>query len=95
MNLSLAPLTKSLSTFMHRFHVLIFVIVALGGLIAAILVLNSIITRSSANGDGYTAAQNSATFDQATIKRIEDLKTRDQTGGQLDLSQGRTNPFVE
>jgi len=95
MNLSLAPLKDSLTAFMHRFHVLIFVLVALGGLIAAILILNSIVASSSSSSDGYTATQNSAAFDQVTIKRIEDLKTRDQTSDQLDLSKGRSNPFVE
>ena len=95
MNLSLAPLKKSLSAFLHRFHVLVFVIIALGGLIWAILILNSIIVQSSSDDDGYAAPASTAAFDQATIKRIEDLKTRDQASGELDLSKGRSNPFVE
>lgn len=83
-----------INAFLHRFHVMIFVIIVLGGVIIVILLLNGIIQRSGESGD-YTPRTNSADFDQATIKKIDDLKTRDQNSGQLDLSQGRTNPFVE
>ena len=95
LKLSLITIKKSLTTFLHRFHVMIFVVVVLGGTITMILLLNGIIVRSS-DSDGYVAPNASnATFDQATIKKIEDLKTSDQGSGDLDLSNGRTNPFVE
>jgi hypothetical protein len=94
-NLSLASVKKAFFAFLQRFHIIVFVVVVLGGLAVAILMLNNVIVRSSAS-DGYTSQTNNASFDQATIKRIEDLKTRDQAGSdQLDLSKGRTNPFVE
>jgi hypothetical protein len=74
---------------------MIFVFIVIGGVITLMLLLNGIIARSG-ESDGYVAPNaNTATFDQATIKKIEDLKTRDQNSGQLDLSNGRTNPFVE
>lgn len=94
-NLSLTSVKKAIITFLHRFHIILFVIVVLGGLAVAILMLNNVVVRS-ATSDGYTSQTNNASFDQATIKRIEDLKTRDQAGSdQLDLSKGRSNPFVE
>lgn len=94
MNLSFATIKKAINAFLHRFHVMIFVIIVLGGVIVVILLLNGVIQRSGESGD-YTPRKSSASFDQATIKKIEDLKTRDQSSGKLDLSHGRSNPFVE
>lgn len=93
-NFSLSSVKQAIVTFLHRFHVMVFVFVVLGGVIVVILLLNGIIARSG-QSNGYTSQGDSATFDEATIKKIEDLKTRDQNNGHLDLSHGRTNPFVE
>ncbi len=96
-NLSISPaaIKKGLVLFLHRFHVVIFVIVVLGGVAGSVLVLNGIVIRSS-DTSGETSTNNTANFNQETIKRIEELKTRDQSAGSsLDLSKGRTNPFVE
>lgn len=92
-NLSFGSLKKAFIAFLHRFHVVIFVVVVLGGLAVVVFMLNSTIILSSDPGD-YTPNANNASFDQATIQRVEELKTRDQTTSQLDLS-GRSNPFVE
>lgn len=93
--LFLITIKKSFITFLHRFHVMVFVIVVLGGTIVMILLLNGVIIRSG-ESDGYVAPNASnATFDQTTIKKIENLKTSSQGSGNLDLSDGRTNPFVE
>jgi hypothetical protein len=72
---------------------MIFVIIALGGSAVVIFLLNGIVIQSGASTD-YDPNSTSASFDQATIERIEELKTRDQSGDNLDLS-GRVNPFVE
>lgn len=93
-NLSLTAIRKTLTNFLERFHVVIFVVVILGGLTIVILLLNNVILTSSEAGD-YVPDSNSASFDQATIDRIEQLKTRDEASDQLDLSHGRTNPFAE
>lgn len=81
--------------FLHRFHVMIFVVVVLGGVITVVLLLNGIVIRSGESNGYQTPDAASASFDQETIKKIEDLKTRDQSDTNLDLSHGRTNPFVE
>lgn len=94
MNISLTIIKKSLSHFIERFHVIIFVVVILGGLGVVVLLLNNVIL-TSGNTSDYTPETSNAEFDQATIKQIEQLRTRDETGDQLDLSKGRTNPFVE
>lgn len=94
MNLSLASIRKQLARFFGRFHVIIFFITVASGLSVIILLLNNVIVTSS-NSEGYTPNTNSASFDQATIDRVKQLKTRDEASGQLNLSNGRTNPFVE
>ena len=92
--LSLDSIKENFFSFLHRFHLVIFVIVVLGGVAAGIFVLNTIIIRSSDTTDAPAGSSN-AVFDEATIKRIDELKTRDQGGGELALPPGRTNPFVE
>jgi hypothetical protein len=94
LNLSLGSVKKIVTTFLHRFHVVIFVIVVLGTLAIVILLLNNTIIMSG-QSNGYTPTTNDATFDQATIKKIQDLKTAGQSSSPIDLSGGRTNPFVE
>jgi hypothetical protein len=89
-NLSAQAIKQLVVAFLHRFHIVIFVIVALGGLAVTILLLNNIVVLSS-QSNGYTPDVNNATFDQATIKKIEDLQNRSQS----PPTSGRTNPFVE
>lgn len=96
-NISLSPaaLKKAIIAFMHRYHVVIFVIVVFGGAAAVVFTLNNTFVRSSAE-DGYEPKTSDIQFDQATVDRIESLRSRDQSGGNtLNLPDGRTNPFVE
>lgn len=94
MDIQLSTIKKLSGRFVERFHVLIFVIVILGGLVVVVFLLNNIIITSS-DTNGYSPSTDSATFDQATIDQIKQLKTRSEGSNQLDLSHGRTNPFVE
>jgi hypothetical protein len=96
MNISLSPesLKKVIVTFLHRFHIMLFVFVVLVGLIFIVYLLFNIVVKST-EVTGYAPDSTNTTFDQATIKRINELKTRGDEGGELDLSQGRINPFVE
>ena len=94
-NFSLSPqaIKKQINRFLHRFHIVLFVIIVVGGSAIVVFMLNRIVVRSGEN-DGYTSDTNNASFDQATMKRIEELKTRDQNA-QTNLPSGRINPFVE
>jgi len=94
LQLSFTKFKKSFTAFLRRFHITLFVLVVFGGLAATVFMLNSVIVRSTDSGD-YTPETPSAAFDQTTINRVEELQTRDQTGGGLQLPPGRTNPFVE
>ena len=78
---------------LHRYHVMIFVIFVLGGLVVMVFLLNGIIVQSSNSGD--YVPETTQNFDQKTMDRIKELKTRDDPASQLDLSRGRSNPFVE
>lgn len=94
MDISSVNIKKAVVNFLHRFHVMVFVVVVLGGMIAATLVLNSIISKSTESAD-YSPPVN-ASFDQKTIERVKELKTRNESNDSgLDLPSGRTNPFVE
>jgi regulatory protein YycI of two-component signal transduction system YycFG len=73
---------------------MIFVFVVLVGLIFIVYVLYNIVITST-NTEGLTPQTTSTSFDQDTIKRINELKSRDQSGSEIDFAQGRSNPFVE
>jgi len=94
MNISTTAIKNSLVTFLHRFHILIFVVMVLGSLAVVIFLLNRIIIQSGDSGT-YTSATGNTTFDETTIDRIKQLKTSKEQSAPLDLSKGRTNPFVE
>jgi hypothetical protein len=91
LNLSTQSIKKGIVAFLHRFHVMIFVIIVLGGLAVVILLLNNVVIRSGQK-DGYTSDISTGSFDQATIKKIQDLQNRSQSP---IPSSGRINPFVE
>lgn len=93
MNISLPGIKKLISDLLGRYHLVIFVTVVVGALVFVILMLNGIIIQSGEAGD-YVPEGISTSFDQATIDRIEQLKTRDEKAV-LDLGTGRSNPFVE
>jgi len=87
--------TKAITAFLHRYHVVLFSVVILGGLAFMVLSLNNIIILSTEAGADYTPAGTTFSFDQETIERVNNLKSRDQAAEELDLSGGRSNPFVE
>lgn len=94
LTISLTSIKKATVTFLHRFHIMIFVFIVLVGLIFIVYLLYNIVATAS-DTQGYESDAASTAFDEATIKRINELKSRDQSSSELDLSQGRTNPFVE
>lgn len=99
MELSLKNIKKSFSWVLTRFHVIIFSIIVLGGLVLAVFMLNKILVASTSTADTTDTtsgqANPTATFDQDTINRLKKLKSRDEPPTPLDFSGGRTNPFNE
>ena len=94
MDISLITIKRSITTFLKRYHIVLFVVIVLGGLGSAVLLLNNTVNLSG-ESNGYISTANSTSFDQATINRINQLKSPDQNNSALDLTKGRTNPFVE
>lgn len=100
MDISTASFTKSISQFLHRFHLIAFVVVVLGAVGAAIWINYQNII-SADDSHGYTAQTNNISFDEATRKHLAEMQTSDyrlgpgaNTPRQLPTG-GRTNPFVE
>lgn len=93
MNISLGSIKILIVHILQRFHTIIFVIVVLGGLIAVVLLLNDIVVGSSQQV--APASVTPTGFDKETIDRIDKLRTKDDAATELNLSDGRTNPFVE
>ena len=86
--------SKTISNFLNRFHLVLFIVVVMLSLSVAVILLYSIVGKAS--GAESTALNgNGNAFDQATIDRIEQLKTSDQPSTPLDFSKGRINPFNE
>ena len=95
MELSTASLKLTLGRFFRRYHLLIFTIGVLGGLSVCMLLINGIIIKSS-DISGYEPAATNTSFDQDTIERIKELhSSQDAAPDDLNLGNGRSNPFVE
>jgi predicted class III extradiol MEMO1 family dioxygenase len=93
-NISIQSLIEPIIEVFHKYHVTIFIVVVVGGLAGAVIVLNNIL-QSSTDISGYTATTTTTSFDQATIDRIKELHTSDNTASVVIPSGGRISPFSE
>lgn len=94
MDISLQAIKAPVVAFLHRFHIVLFVVISIGSLAVAILLLNTIIA-SSSESNGYISTSNNASFDQATIDQIKQLRATDENSVPPLPQTGRINPFVE
>ena len=78
----------------QRYNLTIFIVVLVSGLAVSVLMLNNTLQQAS-NPGNYTPATDSTTFDQATIDRITQLHTSSEPSPELQLPEGRINPFSE
>lgn len=96
MDISFTGIGKTISNFLFRYHVILFSVIVLGGLAAAVFILNSVLEKSDKAADGYTASSNNTTFDTATVDRLDKLHaSSDGSTPTIDTGSGRQNPFVE
>lgn len=98
MTVSTASLKSAFSHFLTRYHMIIFTVVVLGGLVVCMFLINAIIAQTGGENSAnlISTGATSASFDQQTIDRIKQLHTADDTTkSNLDLSSGRVNPFVD
>ncbi len=76
-----------------RFNLILFIVTIVGGLIFAVITLNSALQRTSTD---TTSKQNTSNvFDQSTVVRLEKLKTSSENSVIPTLPSGRVNPFAE
>jgi hypothetical protein len=89
-NLDLKIGSRAFFQFLHRFHVVIFVLVVIGGLAVATLLLTTAMNTPSPDTTATTNATSVPVIQTETIQRVKELRT-DSTP--LVLPPGRTNPF--
>ncbi|MEO5949528.1 MAG: hypothetical protein ABIP74_03920 [Candidatus Saccharimonas sp.] len=87
-SLSFSQLSRMISHFLHRFHVILFVVFVVGGLSLVTLFLGQTITKQ----DDGVAGTIEQPFDASTMSRIENLRTTSDQSN-LNPPSGRTNPF--
>lgn len=78
----------------HRYNLVLFIVLVAGGLIASVIILNNILTQPSSNNVG-SSNNNSTTSDQSTINRLTNLETSTSNNSYQTLPSGRVNPFSE
>lgn len=87
-NTLLSPIWKVL----HRFHVIIFVVIVFGSLSVATFFLYTTIIKSSE----VTPVTTNASFDAETIKKVNELKTtEEQKTAPKEPPKSARNPFYE
>lgn len=91
-NISLNELPKQLSRLLHRYHVVTFTLIVLGGMAVAVFLLNNILQASSHPTEGSGI---SSSFDTDTIERVNELKSSTDAPQTMSFPTGRINPFVE
>lgn len=94
MDISLQAIKAPIIAFLHRFHIILFVVLSIGSLATAILLLNNVVA-SSSESNGYVSSSNNASFDQTTIDQINQLKKNGENASSPLPQTGRINPFVE
>lgn len=89
---STRQLFRGYSRFLHRYHFVLFVVTALGGLAVIVFLLNNTIQLSTNTTLSVEPAQPG--FDTQTIEKLRSLK-QTNSSQELQFPGGRTNPFVE
>lgn len=82
-------INQLISSFFGRFHIIIFTLVALGGLAFVIFIIYSLIFTTSPESGNETGIY----FDQKTIKNIEALHTPDEQSKPI-ASNPTNSPFL-
>lgn len=92
-DISLNPrqITKAFSSFMYRYHILVFSLLVLGGLSAATYILYQSVVSSQA----AETTQSQTRFDNETIEKIKNLRDTSDASVPLQRPAGRSNPFQE
>lgn len=91
-SLSVDQLGPIIGGFFRKRHVTIYSLTVIVGVSVAIVMLISVINRSS---QPTTEGSNSSNLDIETIKRIDSLNYANQSQDDFVLPAGRVNPFID
>jgi hypothetical protein len=102
MDINLKSINQTIPRLLHRYHVIVFVVLVLGALGVGVFTIYQAIL-SVDDSHGYTATTSNTTFDPTTQENIKNLHPSDYrlsaVEQQLDARtltiDGRINPFVE
>lgn len=89
-SLTVSQLGQMLSQFLHRFHIILFVVLVVGGLSLVTLFLNQAISKPASD----LTPSSTQSFDQATMTKIKNLRTTNDQSN-LTLPPGRIDPFTK
>lgn len=89
-DINIQQLSKTISHFLHRYHVILFVLSVIGGLALATFMINQSINERSAD----QPATGIEKFDATTIEKINKLNPSSTQSTPFTLPSGRTNPFM-
>ncbi|RYX79182.1 hypothetical protein EON76_00465 [bacterium] len=95
MDASLSSLTVPINKFFGKYHLTIF-LTTLGLLLAVAVFLLTLTLQDTPATDSATSPETiSRTFDNDTIKKIENLRRSDESPQSVTFPAPRTSPFVE
>lgn len=86
----LQPIIKPFTQFLWRFHVILFSLLVVGGVAAAIFLLSSSLSISAEK-----PLVTPESFDKKTMQAISDFQPSNSSVDSFSLPAGRVNPFVE
>lgn len=84
---------KPIGDLFRRFHLLLFFILIVGCLSAAIVLINNTLTDTT-DASGYTSSIHAGSIDEAALQQIQSLHKSSQPQT-VQPPAGRTNPFGE
>lgn len=87
-------LLSPIAFIISRYQITLFFLFVMAGLIASVILLNTIITDTTASED-YTSPISAGTIDQATLDRLQALHTSQNASTPDSRPSGRINPFTE
>ena len=93
-NFSPHSIGRSISRFLERFHIVLYTVIAVGGISVVVYLLY--LTIIDATDVPTTNSVPSSSFDRDTIDKLESLNAKSGGGKPLDLpANTRTNPFID
>ena len=85
---------SAVTSFFHRFHLVIFIAILALGLMVVVILLTRVVSKADKPASNIST-ETTSNFDQDTIDRINKLKTSADPVEPLDFSNGRVDPFNE